>query len=130
MNTKDITNSELFDNLLDIKFEDYYLDFHNDFNLISIKYLIMDNCLELNLINIINSNNKINIVFEEIQDVKINILNDNDLTINNFYRGKYENDGNLFEDYLNKKCFYIEFENDGEIILLASKVLIKKANKD
>lgn len=120
----DISNSELFENLLEVNNKDLYIDIHNDFDLKSISYLLETNTLELTLLHT-DVSNELYICFENVKFIELDITQNIDLTLDNFHRGKFELDGKLYDDYLGKKCFYLEFYDDGKLSLLAEKIYIK-----
>ena len=114
MRTINITEEPLFNSLLEIKDLNDFVDLHNDFDVNSVSYEAANEQLKLKL----NSSNKsIELVFDNVEIIEFSI-HIQDKTIDNFYRGRYEIRNELFEEYKDKKCFYIDFDEGGKINLL------------
>jgi len=126
----DITNSDLFESLLDIDYSKLsHYDIHNDFDLESISYE-EGSIFTLHFKSINEQSTILEIIFESPRLIKFDIdLNYNNLTIDNFHRGRYEHKNKLFDEYNDKKCFYLEFYSKGHINILASKVFIEVKKK-
>lgn len=118
-----LTNSKLFDSLLEINHQGKIIDLHNDYEL---KNIIFQDNYELKLIlKDNNSENQIALIFENFEFIDFDIPIIQDLTLDNFYRGRYESENKLFDDFNNKKCFYIEFYEIGKLNLLCSNLTLK-----
>ncbi|WP_281988589.1 hypothetical protein [Aquimarina aggregata] len=129
-NKIDITNHELFDSLLDIDYGKLsHFDIHNDFNLFSIGYKEGIEFV-LNFKSINEKSTFLSIVFKSPRLINFDItLNYDNLTLDNFHRGRYEYEGELFDEYDDKKCFYLEFYGTGGINILSSEVFIEMSKK-
>jgi len=127
-----ITEAILFDSLLEIEHnKSHYFDIHNDFDLKSITY---DKIKELFVLifDEIKGKTQIHLIFEKPLFIEFNInFSSIGLTLDNLHRGKYEIDGKLYENYEDKKCFYLEFvEEEGNLSLLCSKSFFEIKSKD
>lgn len=122
----DITNAKLFDSLLDIDYSELsHYDIHNDFDLKSLEYK-EESIFIMHFDSINDRNTNLRVVFEDPKLIEFGvILNDKNLTIDNFHRGRFEYKGKLYDEHENRKCFYIEFYEEGSINILASKVLLQ-----
>lgn len=120
----DITNTDLFESLLEIEETNNNYDLHNDFNLNAINFNDVGNILSFEFIE--NSGKTIiHVIFEKTEIVKFKIpVLIKELVLDNFHRGRYEENKKLFDEYKNKKCFYIEFYEDGEFVFLTSKAYV------
>ena len=120
---KTLFNVDLFDNLLEIELEGVTIDLHNDYTCVSIKFI--DNNLSISF-NHDGSDEKIIIDFGDALINKFNlpVMNPKGLTLDNFHRGRYEVDGVLYDEYHERRCYYIEFYEDGEMELLCKSVMI------
>lgn len=118
-----LTNSKLFDNLLEINYGEKCFDLHNDYELKNIHFQ-ENNLLHLKFINN-NFENQIILIFENIEFIDFEFPIIQDLTIDNFYRGRFEYENKLFDEFNNKKCFYIEFYDVGKLNLLCSELTLK-----
>ncbi|WP_395074835.1 hypothetical protein [Flavobacterium sp.] len=118
-----LTNSKLFNSLLEINYQEKIIDLHNDYEL---KNIIFQDNYKLKLIlKNNNSENQIALIFENFEFIDFDIPIIQDLTLDNFYRGRYEFENKLFDDFNNKKCFYIEFYENGKLNLLCSDLTLK-----
>ena len=123
MKTIVLYNSKLFETLLDIDFEENNLDIHNDYEIKNILY--KNNNLQFLLVHN-TSTHKILFSFYDVEIIEFDFLIMNTLTIDNFYRGRYEFNNELFDEFNNKKCFYIEFCETGQINILCSKLILSE----
>lgn len=116
-----IIGKELFESILEIKDVNYHIDIHNDYNLKSIDYELNNYLCKI----ILSSDNRriVEIIFEDVHIISLNLLI-NDKTIDNFYRGRYEDNGRLFEEFEGRSCFYIDFEEGSKINLLCKKAFV------
>ena len=110
MVTINAKNIELFKNLAQFEFDNIYYDFHNDFDCTKIS--LINNCIILLLKHTIN-NSIVELKFLNAEifklDFEFNIEN-NVLTLDNFYRGRFESNGELMEFNTEQKSFYyLEF---------------------
>lgn len=121
MDVIELNTVELFKSLLEVELGEKLLDLHNDFDFKELKFSNNVNELSLIFADVKNSKELI-IVFHSIIILELELPLGNDLIIDNFYRGRYEFEEKLFDEYLNKKCYYIEFDTSGKINLLAEKV--------
>lgn len=118
----DISNVELFESLLELSYEGIDIDLHNDYELKNIN-LSTDKDLELVFLH--NSlDQKVLLIFKEIEFVEFELPIVTDLTLDTFYRGRYEHENKLFDEFKNKKCFYIEFCETGQLNLLCLNVMV------
>jgi hypothetical protein len=115
MNTIDLTNLELFKSLMEIQNEDTYIDLHNDYNCDQLEFLSSNKQLRIRFISI-NKKAKfatITIFFKHISFEKITITPEKSIdgiTIDNFYRGRYEyNDGLKETSEDGRNFYYLEF---------------------
>ena len=122
----DLTNSELFKSLLDIDYSKLsHYDIHNDFDLKLLEYK-EGAIFIMHFSSVIDKKMVLKVVFENPKFIEFSVMvNDKNLTVDNFHRGKFEYKGKLYEEYENRKCFYIEFYEEGGINILASKVLMQ-----
>ncbi|UUW10971.1 hypothetical protein NLG42_09170 [Flavobacterium plurextorum] len=122
----DLSNVELFETLLEFNIEGINVDLHNDYELKSFNLL---NNNDLRLVFLHNtSEQNIFLIFTEIEFVEFELPILSDLTLDNFYRGRYEYESKLFDEFNEKKCFYIEFCGVGQLNLLCSKVILDMNN--
>lgn len=92
----DLTQKELFEDLLTVKLDDEFIDLHNDFNC---EEFIYDNTgcfLKL----LFKGNGQISLTFVNVEITKLNVSFGSDADagiLNNFYRGRFEINGKLYE---------------------------------
>lgn len=122
----DLSNSKLLDSLLEIDFgKSSHYDIHNDFDLNAIDFKKLSGELVLKLVGA-DEETLLKLVFEEVDFIEFSIPADLDeLVLDNFHRGRYEVDGKLYDEYNNKKCFYIEFYEKGSLSFLCSKAFLE-----
>lgn len=117
----------LFENLAQFEFDQAYYDFHNDF--ICEQIIFENSCIDLLMKHRIN-NEKFLLRFLSAEIIKINylfIINNNGLTIDNLYRGRFQLDGNLFECNNDQKSyFYLEFYEGQTMEFFCDSVEVKK----
>ena len=127
MKSINLSNVELFESLLEIDLENDFIDLHNDYDFKSYEFSGVKN-LTLAFVNI-KTKNELLVCFEDVELIKFNITVENEnSTIDNFHRGRYQKDEKLFDEFENRKCFYIEFLGKSNIELLASKLYIRDYN--
>lgn len=114
---------ELFQNLSQFDFDKIKFDFHNDFNCVKVKF--HNNILLLLFQSIVSkfivslSFQKTTLTFFEFECREAVET----LTIDNLYRGRFENDGKLIEFENNRGYFYLEFY-EGQKIEFWSECLV------
>jgi len=119
----DITNIELFKPILEFKSESLHVDLHNDFTCVGLDYSCNNLALKLQKDN---GDGHVILQFTNVNILRMQIkLQDKGLTLDNFHRGRYEFEGKLYDEYNEKKCFYIEFYEGGAIDLLCRTALIQ-----
>ena len=129
----DLTDAELFKNLVEIQNNGIYIDLHNDYYCSQLIYepgKSNDLLLEFSLIGKENPFKKIEIVFSDIKIKKMSLqlLNNfhNNLTIDNIYRGRFQVGDELYERSKNgRSYYYMDFVEGCAIELFARFV---KAN--
>lgn len=122
----DLSDVKLFETLLELSFQGTNVDIHNDYEL---KSFNLSNNKELELVFFHNSTKqKLLLIFKEIELIEFEVPIVIDLTVDNFYRGRYEYENKLFDIFKEKKCFYIEFYSTGQLNLLCSKVILNIPN--
>ena len=107
---KTLSNINLFDNLSQMKYNGVYYDFHNAFDFLRLE-LLYNKILILYFKNI-KDKKLVNLKFYDVQIERMecfNVFGVNNLTIDNIYRGRKENNGKLIEFKDNKGYFYLEF---------------------
>lgn len=117
---------ELFKNLSEFDIDDLYFDFHNDFDCINIKF---DSCFLIFIFQNIADNSLVSIQFENaiLTYCEFNFQETvNVLTIDNLYRGKFENKGELIEFQNNCGYFYLEFYEGQKMEFWSEGVTVKK----
>jgi len=125
----DLTSSKLFKNLIEFDDDETYIDIHNDYFCYQIKY---DEDLESiqMLFNSVDSSaifEKVDIELSGIQIIKMSLLLRSELkkkiTLDTFYRGRYEIEG-VLKEYSDqgKPYFYIEFDEGYSMELFANSV--------
>lgn len=124
INSKSI---ELFKNLSQFDLEGFCYDFHNDYN--CTKVTLNNNCLELQFKKIVGEN-LVSFIFQNVifQKFELRDFSEFDfLTIDNLYRGRYEEDGRLIEfNKEGKAYFYVDFYVGLKIELWCENILLKK----
>ena len=126
----DITNSSLFTSLLEINFEDCIYDIHNDFDLKSIRYCNVKSLLEFNF-DEAKGNITIDLSFKDVDLLSFKIpVDQEDITIDNLHRGRYEYLNKLYDEYNGKRCFYIEFYSLGDFNILCREAKFIVRNKN
>jgi len=123
MSELNIFTVELFENLLDLKFSEINLDLHNDYEVKNILY--KNNVLQVLVFHNTNKHNLL-ISFDNADIIEFDFLPTNGITIDNFYRGRFEFNNELFDEYNDKKCFYIDFCEIGQISVLCSNLKISE----
>lgn len=123
MQVLDLNSSELFQSLLEIDYDGHFFDLHNDYDLCKVNFSIERNELSL-IFSEVRREKKITIIFEDVKIIDLEIPTGIDLTLDNFYRGRYEFENKLYDEFYEKKCFYIDFDGNGKLNLLANKIFL------
>lgn len=121
----ELTNVELFKSLVGIESDNGFIDLHNDYDCISIQYSVETKLFEISF-QATNSN-----VVLQFKDAVINKFNlvpkrtEDSCTLNSFYRGRFEVNGELFEySPIGERYYYIEFEEGDAFEVLAQQVFL------
>jgi hypothetical protein len=116
----ELTNVELFKSLVDIMDGEKIFDFHNEYRCVKINFESKN--LELTFRKDQNSSIVIlQFVEAEICKFEIGLGFANSYKLDLFYRGRYEDEGKLFEfSPLGKRYFYINFL-DGDYLEILTK---------
>lgn len=116
---------ELFKNLTQYDFDNRYYDFHNDYNC---EKLIYTNETLLIIFKAIVDETLVSLKFTEVKINSMDIFNVKDvenLTIDNIYRGRVENNGGLVEFTENGNgYFYLDFYEGPRMEFWASDLYI------
>ena len=130
----DLSNIELFQNFIEIEYDDCYVNLHNDFDCESIEYSNITGTLSLifkPLIMLSNGINEVELLFFNVDFAKMSIVKlKGELlpgTIDTIYRGRFEESkGILCEQSKNGKSFYyINFVEYFSFEILSNKVIAK-----
>jgi hypothetical protein len=131
MKQLDLTRSELFKNLIELNYEGVYIDIHNNYYCYYIKHDEGREIVQM-LFSSLDSSillNKIDIEFKRVDLIKMSLLLQNgpteNLTLDTFYRGRYEVKG-VLKEYSDqgKPYFYIDFYEGYSIELFADSVQV------
>ncbi len=122
MKTFDLSDVQLFESLLELNFEENYIDLHNDYDFKSHK-LTQAKTFTLTFLNI-KTGKELLVCFENTDFIEFFIIGEDNSSVDNFHRARHEKDGKLFDEIENKKCYYIEFTGESKIELLSSKLYI------
>jgi hypothetical protein len=126
----DLTNSELFKDLVCFKMHEHDIDLHNDFRCIQLLYLNTKKKLTLIFENIkrVKIAKKICIIFDDViiekMDVQfIGVASESSMEL--FYRGRFQVDDKLFDtNETNQSYFYLEFVDGLSLELFARFVKV------
>ena len=122
MKTKDV---KLFDNLSLLECDEGSFDLHNDFNCLSLS--LKENCMFLNFERISNKM-FLTLKFTKVKLVQVHFnfhTENNSLTVDNLYRGRFESNGSLSEfSNLGQSYFYLEFYEGQSIDFFCDELLI------
>jgi hypothetical protein len=124
----DSKNLELFRNLSQLELGECYYDFHNDFDCIRIG---LENNFLIFLFKKIIEGYIISYRFENVDIVNFEFINFsefNNLTIDNIYRGRFENNGKLLEFNNENSYFYLEFDQGSKMEFWSKGIIIEKMN--
>jgi hypothetical protein len=126
----DLTNSELFKDLVSFKMEGYDIDLHNDFRCVQLIYLNTQKKLTLIFENvkIIKIGKKICIIFDDVIIEKIDAQFNGaapESSIELFYRGRFQVGDKLIDtNENNQNYFYLEFVKGLSMELFARYVKV------
>jgi hypothetical protein len=117
---------ELFQNISQLDFDEMHYDLHNEFDCVKVKFqnnvlvLVFQNIVSKFLISL-NFQNTI-LTFCEFEFVHISKT----LTIDNLYRGKFENEGKLIEFENERGYFYLEFYEGQKIEFWSESIVVEE----
>jgi hypothetical protein len=133
MITIDLTKSELFKNFTEIIVDDIYVDLHNEFDCYSVNYSQKQRQLSLSFKASENNSRKIQQAELIFKNVSIELMNfkigqaddDSQWTIDQIYRGRFEDSKNDLMERSDegKFYYYIEFCGDYSLEILSDTVL-------
>lgn len=125
----DLTNIELFESLASIESGSSTIDLHNDYDCTGIRYDAEEKLLELTFQAIASS---VVLKFEGASISKFSLVpkrTEDSSTLNNFYRGRFVVNGEIFEySPSGEGYYYIEFEEGDMFEVFARKVFILEQN--
>jgi len=116
-----LINFPILSDLLAIKVENTFFDLHNNFECID----ILKN--EDLIFKFSNESYELSIIFSDYfceQPLNFSELNFPQ-NLDNFYRGRYQHDSQLFDEYEGKQCFYLDLEQNWQILAKNASILIK-----
>jgi hypothetical protein len=122
----DSNKIELFQNISQFDFDKINYDFHNDFECVKVKFsnsvlvLLFKNIVDNFLVSL--SFQKTTLTFCEFEFKE----EFETLTIDNLYRGKFENDGKLVEFDSDRGYFYLEFYEGQKIEFWSESIIVEK----
>jgi hypothetical protein len=129
----DLGVPELFDDLLEIEIEDQFVDLHNNFTCVNISYNA--NAKEVKISFIADdltegqSFSQVEIMFSEAEVNELNFpldLEGNGLCLDSFYRGRIEQNNNLFDKTPDGRyLFYLDFYEGQSLEILAEKLVVE-----
>lgn len=121
----DLTDVELFESLVGIESDNGFIDLHNNYDCTSVQYSVEKKLFEV-FFQAANSN--VVLQFKDAVISKFNLLPkraEDSCTLNNFYRGRFEVNGELFEySPARARYYYIEFEEGDTFEILAQQVFL------
>jgi len=119
-----LSDVELFKSLMELKMAGEYIDLHNDYECHNIIYDFEKGYLRL----LFKGNKSLILEFSDVVIAKLNLQPQETSdrgTLNNFYRGRFEINGTLYEtSEEGRKYFYLEIEAGGGLELYASDVFL------
>jgi hypothetical protein len=125
-----LTNTELFLDLNTVKYGESFFDLHNDYDCTAINYKLPDKTISFSFQPRIHESAKkeLCLLFEEATIANLNVnlkRTPGSCTLDLFYRGRYEKDGNLFEITPNGEgVFYVDFWEGDSFIIFSKKVTL------
>lgn len=124
-----ISESQLFKNLVEIQSDDTYIDLHNDYQCTQFEYRKNDNIIVVTFLNedATKKKKQVELVFSDVEVVIMSLALqrrlENAITIDNFYRGRFEKNGTLYEHSSNGKAYYyLEFDEGHKVELFADNI--------
>ncbi|MEN0053129.1 MAG: hypothetical protein AAGC65_05650 [Mucilaginibacter sp.] len=134
-----LDNPQLFQNLIELKDYDLYIDLHNDYYCCLIEYsnILQTIKINFNRSSILNDIGSVVIIFSGAEIAKIDFLLDSSiqmkLTLDTLYRGRFEIDSELYEYRdKNKAYYYIDFYEENhsmEIFAEALRIIVYDNNE-
>lgn len=123
----DLTKAELFKSLLVFKTKETVIDLHNDYDCENINYEFDKSCLKC----LFKGKDEVTLEFSDVIITKLGLLlkrTSDSSILNNFYRGRFEQEG-VLREYSNegKGYYHLEFEKGDSIDLHASNVFLYKS---
>lgn len=126
----DLTDTDLFQDLTYVQFNNGGFDLHNDYHCIEIAYNSKDNSIQFTFESIKKRiiDNQLCLSFQKAKLENLNLFFERTTdtsTINNFYRGKFERE-NIVLEYMEtgERFFYVEFEEGDKFEIFAQKVFL------
>ncbi len=125
----EVAELELFKDLTYITQDGKEYDLHNDYNCSNLNYDKESKSLSLLFEQVNNELSlKLCLIFKEVIIAKFNLLfsfSTDVKTVNNFYRGKFEENGQLIEfSSEGQGYFYLEFENGNKFEFFSKSMVI------
>lgn len=126
----DLTNTELFLDLLTIKYGESFFDLHNDYDCTDINYKLLDKTIRFLFQPRIPEPMKkdLCLLFEEATIASFNVnlkCTADSCTLDLFYRGRYEIDSDLIDvSPHGEGIFYIDFWEGDSFIIFSKKVTL------
>lgn len=121
----DLTNIELFESLASIEAGSITIDLHNDYDCTDIRYDVEEKLFELTFQAIASS---VVLKFEGANISKFRLVPkrmEDSSTLNNFYRGRFVVNEEIFEySPSGEAYYYIEFEEGDMFEVFARKVFL------
>lgn len=120
----DLTEFALFESLLIFETSNGVIDLHNDYECHGIEYDFESQCLKCSF----KGSGNLILEFRNVIIAKLNLLlqlTSDSGTLNNFYRGRFEINGTLYEcSNEGRRYFYLEFEAGDALELYAGNVFL------
>lgn len=121
----ELTNIELFKSLSSVESDNAIIDLHNDYVCTSIQYSTDKKMFELSFQA---ENSNVILQFKDAVITKFDLVpkrTEDSCILNNFYRGRFEINGELFEySPLGQRYYYIEFEEGDVFEILAQEAFL------
>lgn len=128
----ELTNAELFKDLTTLGNVDTFFDLHNDYTCTSIDYKSFDKTLGFSFQpnNINDTKKNLYLLFENVTLSNFNMYHNRTTDsgiLDSFYRGRYQNEGALFEyTPTGEGYFYLEFIGGDAFECFAGKVTMSE----
>lgn len=124
-----LSDSKLFKNLAEIQSNGIYIDLHNDYECTQFQFDKKEHVVKIRFLNVDSTkeNKQVDVIFNDVEVVKMSLPLQkglyNAIIVDNFYRGRFEKDGILYEQSPDGKAYYyIEFDEEYNAELFASNV--------